>query len=156
MNDFTTTFTVPQSPAAVFDAINDVRAWWGGHIEGDTDKLGDVFVYEHLPEHRSVQRITESTPGERIVWHIDEAHLRFVEDGDEWTDTEVVFDLEPADGGTRLTFTHRGLVPDFECYDACSSAWSMYINGALRQFIEGREADYRTAWAHFEQRQRAH
>lgn len=138
MNDFTTTFTVSMPPGEVFDAVNDVRAWWGGHIEGDTETLGDVFVYEHLPEHRSVQRITESIPGERIVWHIDEAHLSFVDDGDEWTDTEVVFDLEPADGGTTLTFTHRGLVPDFECYDACSSAWSMYINGALRQFIEGR------------------
>lgn len=63
MNDFTTTFTVGASPQQVFDAINDVRAWWIGDIEGDTAKAGDVFTYSHEPQHRSVQRITESIPG---------------------------------------------------------------------------------------------
>ena len=136
MNDFTTSFTVHKSPADVFAAINDVRGWWGGDISGETEELGDVFIYEHLPQHRSVQRVTESVPGELVVWHVDEANLSFVDDATEWTGTDIVFDLSAHDGGTTLVFSHRGLVPEVECYEACSNAWGTYINGSLRRHID--------------------
>ena len=137
MSDYAITYTVEASPAEVFAAINDVRAWWDGVIQGPTEHVGDVFTYSHEPEHRSVQRITESVPGERVVWHIDEAELTFVEDRGEWTSTDVVFEIDPAPDGARLTFTHRGLRPDVECYEACSTAWGFYVSGALRRRVEG-------------------
>jgi len=37
--DFTTSILVDQTPMEAFDAINNVRAWWPGEIEGNTTKL---------------------------------------------------------------------------------------------------------------------
>ena len=41
--DFTTEFTVDNTPEEVFAAINNVRGWWSGEIVGETTKLGDTF-----------------------------------------------------------------------------------------------------------------
>ena len=58
-NNYTTSFTVEQSPEEVFDAINNVRGWWSGEIDGSTDKLGAEFKYRCQDVHDTTQRITE-------------------------------------------------------------------------------------------------
>ena len=68
--DFTATFTVDQRPEEVFAAINDVRGWWSGDVEGSTDAVGDVWTYRYKDIHYSKQRITELVPGERVAWHV--------------------------------------------------------------------------------------
>jgi hypothetical protein len=132
---FTTSFTVDQSSKEVFDAINNVRGWWSGEIEGRTDALGAEFTYSYKDVHRSTQKITEFVPGKKVVWHISEAQLNFVEDKDEWNGTEIVFEISRKKGKTEVRFTHVGLVPAFECYGGCSGAWGFYVDDSLRTFI---------------------
>jgi hypothetical protein len=111
--------------------INNVRGWWSGEIEGDTDKLGAEFTYRYKDLHRTRQKVTELSPGRRIVWHVLDSELNFVKDKSEWH----VFDISEKAGKTGIRFTHRGLVPRYECYGNCSNAWSMLINGNLRKLI---------------------
>ena len=133
--NFTSTFTVEQTPAEVFDAINNVRGWWTGEIEGDTDKVGDVFTYRYPKAHYSKQEITELVPGQMVVWHVTDSRLNFGGDKTEWTGTNIVFEIARKDGKTELRFTHVGLVPAFECYGGCSGAWGFYIDPSLRSLV---------------------
>jgi hypothetical protein len=132
---FIATFSVDQTPEAVFDAINNVRGWWSGDIDGDTDHLGAEFTYRYKDVHCSTQRITDFIRGKRIVWRVMDSSLTFVKDTSEWNETEVVFEISETHGKTELRFTHRGLVPQFECYGSCSNAWGLLINGSLRKLI---------------------
>jgi len=133
--NFTTTFTVDQSPETVFAAINNVRGWWSGEIEGSTDKLGDEWTYRYQDVHYSKQKITEFIPGKKVVWHVVEGYLNFVQDKAEWKDTEITFDIAKKGDQTEVRFTHVGLIPAYECFDLCSNAWGFYINGSLRSLI---------------------
>jgi uncharacterized protein YndB with AHSA1/START domain len=132
---FTTSFTVDQSPEEVFAAINDVRGWWSGEIDGRTDKLGAEFTYRYEDMHRSTQKITELVPGKRVVWHVTDASLDFVKHKTEWNGTDIVFEIARKDGKTTVRFTHVGLVPSFDCYAACFDGWSFYIDKSLRKLI---------------------
>ncbi len=136
--NFTTVFTVDETPEAAFAAINDVRGWWSAvpGIEGSTDQLGAEFTYRYEPYHWSRQRITELIPGKKVVWLVVEGQLHFLKDKNEWTGTQMVFDItRKGDGKTEVRFTHVGLVPDEECYGACSNAWTSLIREDLRNLI---------------------
>ena len=132
---FTAAFTVDQSPNEVFAAINNVRGWWSGDIEGSTDQLGAKWTYRYRDVHYSHQEITELIPGQRVAWHVLDGFLSFTEDKTEWTGTDITFDISEKDDKTEVRFTHVGLVPDFECFDNCSNAWGFYINGSLKELI---------------------
>lgn len=137
---FTTSIVVEQSPEEVFDAVNDVRGWWSGEIDGETDHLGAVFEYRYQTLHRSVQKITELVRGKKIVWHIADAQLSFVRDKGEWKGTDIVFEIAKKGDRTELRFTHVGLVPAFQCYGDCSGAWGFYIQESLRKRITSGKA----------------
>lgn len=133
--NFSTTIVVDRSPEEVFAAINNVRGWWSGEIEGDTDKLGAEFTYRYKDAHRTKQRVTEFVPGKRVVWRVVDSELTFVADKSEWNGTDIVFDISQKGGKTELRFTHVGLVPRFQCYGDCSGAWGTLINENLSKLI---------------------
>jgi len=133
--NFTTAISVDQSPQAVFQAITNVRGWWSGEIEGDAGSPDAEFTYRYKDVHRSKQRVTESLPGRKVVWHVFDSELNFAKDKSEWNGTDIVFDISEKDGKTEVRFTHEGLTPGLECYSSCSNAWGTLINGNLRKLI---------------------
>jgi hypothetical protein len=138
--NLTFAFTVDQTPEEAFAAINNVRGWWSGEIEGETGNLGDEWTYRYKDVHYSKQRITELIPGKKVVWNVLDGYLNFVNDKTEWTGTRIIFEISrkgdrTTGGKTEVRFTHLGLVPEVECFNACSNAWSSYINGSLRSLI---------------------
>jgi hypothetical protein len=137
---FTTEIAVDQSPEEVFAAVNNVRGWWFGDLEGETTKQGDEFTYRYKDFHTSTQKITESVPGKKVVWHVVDSQLNFVTNKTEWTGTDIVFEITKNGDKTELRFTHEGLAPEFECYEGCSGAWSEIISDNLRKLIASGNA----------------
>ena len=135
--DFTTTILVDNTAKEVFNAINNVRAWWQGEIEGNTEKLNDEFSYRMDEFHYSKQQIVEFNPNEKVVWLVTESKLNPLKfkDESEWTGTKIIFEISEANNKTHLRFTHIGLVPEFECYGDCSWAWAQLIEESLFSFI---------------------
>jgi len=133
--DFTTTFFVDQTPAQVFDAVNNVRGWWQGEIEGSTDKVDDEFSYRMKDIHYSKQRIIELIPGKKVEWLVTDSKLNFLENKSEWTGTKISFEISEINNKTQLRFTHAGLVPDIECYGSCSNGWSKLIQESLKSLV---------------------
>lgn len=133
--DYTTTFTIEQAtPAQVFAAVTNPRAWWSEDVIGDTDRLGAIFYYHFKDIHRGTFLISELEPDRKVVWHVLQNHFNFTRDKTDWTGTDIVFEITPVEQGTQLRFTHVGLHPDEECYQVCEDSWNFYI-ASLRQLI---------------------
>jgi len=133
--NFTTMFSVDQSPEEVFDAINNVRGWWSQDIDGKTEELDDEFTYRYKDVHSCTIKVTEVASGKKVAWLVLDAYLEFTEDKSEWKGTEIHFEIAPKADKTEIRFTHLGLVPDHECFDVCSNSWDFYLNTSLRGLI---------------------
>jgi Activator of Hsp90 ATPase homolog 1-like protein len=134
-SNYTTSFLVDKTPEEAFAAINNVRGWWSGNIEGNTNKLGDEWTYRYKDVHYSKQKITELVPGKKVVWLVLDSYLNFIEDKTEWNGSKISFEIAKKGKQTQVRFTHVGLVPEVECYDACTNAWGGYVNTSLRNLI---------------------
>jgi len=133
--NFTTTLLMDQSPTEVFNAINNVRKWWSEEIEGGTDKLNDEFLYNYKDIHNCKIKLTEFIPGKKVVWSVLDNYFKFTKDKSEWKGTKISFEISKTGNKTQLRFTHLGLVPEYECFDICSNAWTDYIQNSLHSLI---------------------
>lgn len=134
-SNFSSTFFVDQTPEEAFNAINNVSAWWQGEVIGSSKKEGDEFDYRMSDIHYSKQKLVEFVPFERITWLITDSSLSFVDHKSEWTGTKIVFEIKSINNKTQVRFTHYGLIPEFECYEACSGAWEQLMQESLHSLI---------------------
>jgi hypothetical protein len=133
--DITMAFLADQTSQVVFDAINNVPAWWSGEVKGETGRLGGEFTYRVEGAHYTKQKITEFVSAKKVVWHVTESEISYVQDKGEWQGTDIVFEITRKGAKTEVRFTHAGLPSGCECYKEISNAWGMLVNGNLRQLI---------------------
>ena len=134
-SDFTSVLLVDQTPDQAFNAITNVRGWWSEEIEGNAEKLNDEFTYHYEDVHYCQIKLIEVIPNQKVVWFVKYNYFKFTKDRSEWTGTKMSFEISEKDNKTEIRVTHHGLVPEFECYDICSNAWTQYIQQSLKNLI---------------------
>lgn len=130
--NFQYSFTSSKNKNEIFVHLMNPKNWWVGifneTIEGKSIDINDEFSFRAGDGvHYSNQKLIELSTNKKIVWLVTESNLSFLKNTNEWAGTKICFDIEQDGGKTKITFTHDGLIPEFECYGGCSSAWTQYL-----------------------------
>ena len=133
--DFTTTVAVNKNPQVVFDAIANVGGWWSKNFKGNAKNKNDKFSVKFGETYVDFM-ITESVPGQKVVWLVTDCNLHWISNKKEWNGTQVVWQINPSGSSTEIELTHIGLVPESECYKDCFAGWTGLVKGSLYNLIE--------------------
>lgn len=137
--NFKYSFITSKNQHEVFTYLINPKNWWAGlfgeTIDGESNELNNEFSFSAGDGvHYSKQRLTELVTDKKIVWLVAESNLSFLKNTNEWTGTQICFDIEKEDDKTKITFIHDGLIPQIECYGECSGAWTLYLQNLQKYF----------------------
>lgn len=135
-DNYSKIFYTNQPTSAVFESIQNFRAWWSEEIEGHTDVLNETFFYHYKDVHLCKIKLIEKVQNEKLVYEIIDNQFSFTEDKTEWTDTKLIFEISTENNQTKVKFTHDGLTSEYECYDICNESWENYVGKSLFNLIE--------------------
>lgn len=136
--NFSTTFSVVDSPAEVMEAIGNVAGWWATNNSGRTKKVGDSFTVRFGKTFSTIQ-VIEFIHDKKLVWFVTDCDLPLFADPKEWLHTKLVWEVSFGNGKTEVRFTHEGLTPGKSCYEDCKKGWTYYARESLQKLItEGK------------------
>lgn len=136
--DYSLSLSAPVSASEAYDKIARVSEWWSKKFEGSARNLGDVFTvrFGEMPDETFVDfKIIDAVPGCKVVWHVTNSYLPWLNDKSEWNDTSVIFEIAARQSETTVTMTHEGLTPEVECFETCERGWNHYFGQSLKQFL---------------------
>lgn len=133
---------IDADPSTVFEAVGSedgFAAWWTPNVlvQGPPDLARYRFGFDDDTVYATFET-DERGPPERLV-------LECVDGIEDWVGTRLVFELEPADEGTFVSFDHAGWAEEDWYFRACNSTWGHLMfflkraceGGAGEPFFEG-------------------
>lgn len=120
--------------ARLFQAVstaNGLGKWWSYNISGPDWENGEVVLKWPRSGHYARVRLARLSAPSFVEWSIIE-HDPF----NELTGTAIQFTLAAqVSDKVKLVFRQVGLVPECNCYEACSNAWD-YLVGQIKKLVE--------------------
>jgi uncharacterized protein YndB with AHSA1/START domain len=138
--DFTLTLEMTAPPSAVYAALttkSGIASWWTRDCEVEERVGGLVAV--RFPKHdfSATMTVTRLEPDRLLEWTCiacsHPASSGYADRAD-WVGTRLRFELTPSGQGTRLVFTHKGLLP-LECRESCIAGWTHFLGESLRDLL---------------------
>ena len=135
---YSTQLNVKCTSEQAFKALTiHLDKWWGDQDQPVT-KVGDVFTVSWGEPWYQFETI-EYVPNEKVSWEcVDSKQIIGDLEGveKEWMGTKLYWTISEVQGEVIIDFQHEGLVPEFICYDVCSTAWSRFIEFDLKEYLE--------------------
>ena len=136
--NFTYSFKSSKTAKEIFLLLLNIEQWWSGIYEetiiGKSRQLNDEFSFKAGGGvHDTTQKLVDLIPNSKIVWLVTNSKLTFLNNPNEWENTKIRFDLTQEEDKTIVTFTHDGLTPEIECYTACSTGWTGYLDNLKKK-----------------------
>lgn len=128
---YNTAIVTNKSSNEIYEAVNNVQAWWNENIEGNYRNVGDKAKLT-FGETYITFAVEELIPNRQVGWLVTDCHKHFVQDKKEWVGTRIIFEM--TDG--ELVFNHYGLDNQLECFDICVKGWDFYLKESLKSLIE--------------------
>lgn len=114
--------------------VAHVSDWWNKASTGSAQEVGDRFRVDFGSTWVDF-KVVEAAPNRRLVWHVENCHLHWLENKTEWKDTEVVWEIAGVNGVTEVKMTHVGLTPEVECFGACEAGWNFHVGKSLLKLL---------------------
>ncbi|KAA3635603.1 MAG: hypothetical protein DWQ02_09645 [Bacteroidetes bacterium] len=137
-NSYATSVEIMTSVPNVFEAICiNLSNWWGKQ-DHKIDKEGIIFkVSWGEPWYQF--KVIKFVKDEEVIWECIDANQKIkgltgVEK--EWVGTKIHWKLiNLGNQKTLLEFKHEGLIPEFLCFDFCSSTWEHFLKESLVNYL---------------------
>lgn len=133
---YSNSITTPLSPQETFERISYVNKWWAKNFEGNTKNVGDVFIVRFKNGDMYKMKVAEIIPNKKIIWDVIGADQTWHDNRDEWVGTKIIWKIVPQNKGTAVEMTHEGLVPEFECFEACNQGWNYLLHQSLQSLFD--------------------
>ena len=141
-NDINSSITAKISASEAIKKISNVPGWWGVTFSGSSEKQNDKFVIKMGGDSFYNMTVAELIPNKKLVWLVTDCYMPWFSDKKEWLNTKLIFDLTENNGETTLNFTHEGLTPEVECYQACNKGWTHWIKTSLFSYFTIGKGDF--------------
>ena len=114
----------------IFRAVSDpdeLIRWWPLECAGQP-LAGNMYRFYFGPEYDWEAIVLNVVPGKHIAY-------RMTRSDDDWDQTVFAFDLEDREGGTWVSFYHKGWPLCNEHFKRSSFCWALLLQG-LKNLVE--------------------
>jgi hypothetical protein len=136
--DYKTSLKVKANQVDAFNAVaSELDKWWG-KVDSPVSKEGDKFTVSFGSTKWRFE-VTKYSEQDQINWRCIEAEHIVDELSDieqEWLDTELFWTFTENGGEVEVSFVHKGLTPQLNCYNICEAGWNFFISTSLKNYLK--------------------
>ncbi len=119
------------SPRAVYEALTDpkkIANWWTTDTRGKS-AVGEKLEFWFCGQLAAEIVVTALEPDARVRWRVTDRGI------DEWTDTEISFEIFRRDNKTILHLLHSKWRDTAKMFPECSMHWAIFLL-SLKEFVD--------------------
>lgn len=128
---------VSTTQQSIYKSITiEIDKWWTIH-SNPIYKSGDQLTVKFGETTHKTMTVTKAEPNQSVYWEVKDAYMDVsaLTKKDEWVGTVIRWELSEIKEGCKISFTHEGLTPSFECFTICQNGWNYFLD-SLKAYLE--------------------